>query len=77
MLEEIVEVLVCVRGRRTDGADWVAVVAVVEEDVGVGVKAFKMFWAARTGTIVVYAATDGKVLVTRTDDRAKGHCCNN
>lgn len=76
MHKEIVQVLVCVWGRGSNGADWVAVVAVVQEDVRVLLKAFKVFGAARAGAVVVYAATDSEILVFRTNDSAKGYGCD-
>jgi hypothetical protein len=76
VLDEIVQVLVYILGLGADGADWVAVVAVVQEDVGVLLKAFKVFGAARAGAVVVYAATDSEILVFRTNDSAKGYGCD-
>lgn len=76
MLDEVVQVLVYILGLGAHGTDWVAVVAVVQEDVGVLLEAFKVFGAARTGAIVIYTATDGEILVFRTDDSAKGYGCD-
>lgn len=75
-MDEIVKVLVYILRLGADGADWVAVVAVVQEDVGVLLKAFKVFGAARAGAVVVYTATDGEILVFRTNDSAKGYGCD-
>jgi hypothetical protein len=35
-----------------------------------------MLGAARTGSIVVYAAADSKALMTSADDGAKGYSCD-
>jgi hypothetical protein len=57
-------------------AHGVAVVAVVEENGGVGVEACELFFGAGGLAIVVYAGTDGKVLEFGAYDGAEGYCCD-
>ena len=57
-------------------AHGIAVVAVVAQDGGVSVEARELFVCTRGLAVVIYAAAYGEVLVTRTDYRAKGGCCD-
>jgi hypothetical protein len=76
VLLKIVEVDVDVFGRAAYGAHGVAVVAVVEEHVGILVEAFELFGRAAAFAVVVLGVANGEVLVTAADDGAKGDCGN-
>lgn len=57
-------------------ADWVAVVAVVEEHVGVLVQVFELLGGAGACAVVVLAAADGEVLALGAGNGAKSDGCN-
>ena len=52
------------------------IVQVLVYILGVLLKAFKVFGAARAGAVVVYAATDSEILVFGTNNSPKGYGCD-